>query len=73
MGANVTLFAAPEHTKGLFGERAARGTKWHAGASVWDGASTISRFGRDVYGQLCESAKGAKALAESVFTEESGK
>ena len=74
MPGNVTLFATPDRTKGLFGEQAARGTKWRAGATLWEDSKdgiggTASRFGRDVYGQLCDDAKAAKALATSVWEE----
>lgn len=72
MGGEVTLFATPERATGLFSEKPARGTKWHAGVSVWDESTrTISRYGRDVYMTLCDCAKDAKALAESVYIEES--
>ena len=70
MPGNVTLFAVPEHTKGLFGEKAARGTLWRAGASHWDAAkSTMSRYGRDAYTELQPDARSAKALAEFIYAE----
>lgn len=65
--ANITLYASPDRSK--FG-KAARGTKWRAGVSSWDASTrTISRFGRDVYGQVCDSAKEAMKLAEEVYRE----
>lgn len=65
---NVTLCASPDRTK--FG-KAARGTKWHASVSSWDEPTrTMSRFGRDVYMTLCDSAKDAMLLAERVYSEE---
>ena len=68
MPGNITLFAVPHHTKGLFGEKAARGTKWRAGATHWcESTSTISRFGQNVYDRVCADAKEAKALATSVY------
>lgn len=74
MPGNVTLFAVPDRTTGLFGERAARGTKWRAGASRWEDSpsgvgGTSSRFGRDVYAETCADAKAAKVLAEAVYRE----
>lgn len=70
MPGNVTLFAVPDRTKGLFGEKAARGTLWRAGASHWDAAtSTVSRYGRDAYGEMQADARSAKALAASVYAE----
>ena len=69
---NITLYVLPNHTT-RFGTKAARGTKWHAGVSSWDEPTrTISRYGRDVYMQLCDSAKEAMRLAEEVYEEESG-
>ncbi len=65
--ANVTLFAVPDRTRR---DQPARGTKWRAGATHWDeDTRTASRFGRDVYGELCPDAKAAKALAEAVYAE----
>jgi len=73
MPGEVTLFAVPDRTKGLFGEKPARGTTWRAGVSRWDGAtSTISSFGRDAYRETCADAKAAKALAESIYAEALG-
>jgi hypothetical protein len=64
---NVTLWAMPvDYAKG-FTPKAARGTKWRAGCSHWDGKSTVSRYGRDVYMQTTATAKEAMALAESVY------
>jgi hypothetical protein len=66
---NITLCVTPDRTT-RFGTRAARGTKWHAQCSIWDGKSTLSRYGRDTYGELCDSAKDAMRLAEAVYNEE---
>ena len=64
---NITLCASPDRVR--YG-KPVRGTKWHAGVSSWDEASrTISRFGRDVYGDLCDSAKEAMRLAELVYND----
>lgn len=64
---NITLYASPDHTR--FG-KPVRGTKWRAGVSSWDESTrTISRFGRDVYSELCKSAKEAMLLAERVYNE----
>lgn len=64
---NVTLAVTPErYAKGLT-LKPARGTKWHAQASIWDGKSTISRYGRDEYGNLQDSAKAAMRLAEDIY------
>jgi hypothetical protein len=66
---NVTLGAFPDRTT-RFGTKPARGTKWRAGVSSWDEPTrTISRFGRDVYMEMCESANGAMRLAEQVYNE----
>lgn len=72
MPGEVTLFAVPDRTTGLFGDKAARGTTWRAGATLWTDSpsgvgGTASRFGRDCYGETCADAKAAKALAESVY------
>lgn len=73
MPGNITLFATPDRTTGLFGAKAARGTKWRAGATHWDEATrTASRFGRDVYMTLCDDAKSAKSLATSIYLEAGG-
>lgn len=66
MPGSVTLFVVPDQTR--FG-KAKRGTQWRAGASQWDGKSTISRFGRDVYMDKQSSAEDAKRLAESVYSD----
>lgn len=67
----VTLYAAPEHIAGpLGGRRAARGSKWRAGASQWDEATrTISRYGRDRHGDFFDNGKAAMAAAESTYQE----
>ena len=67
---DITLYASPDRTKGLQ-NKPVRGTKWRAGVSSWDQPSrTISRYGRDVYMQLCDTAKEAMRLAEQVYNEE---
>lgn len=70
MPAEVTLFVSPEHLRmGRRGLQPSRGTKWHAGASIWNGKDTVSRYGRDVYLDKQEDAKAAQRLAETVYTE----
>lgn len=67
---DVTLSAVPDRTS-HFGTKAARGTKWRACVSHWDAPTrTASRFGRDVYMQLCNTAKDAIKLAEQVYRDE---
>jgi len=64
---NITLYASPDRTR--FG-KPVRGTKWRAGVSSWNESTrTISRFGRDVYSTLCDNAKDAMRLAETVYNE----
>lgn len=64
---NVTLYVTPDRNK--WG-KPARGTTWRAGASVWNASTrTISRFGRDVYGQQVADKRAAMKLAESVYLE----
>ena len=64
---NITLCAAPDRVK--WG-KAVRGTKWRASVSIFDGKFTISRYGRDCYDQLCDTAKDAMRLAEQIYNEE---
>lgn len=65
---NITLGASPDRTR--FG-KAARGTKWRASVTHWDApTSTASRYGRDVYMQLCDTKQEAMRLAEVVYNEE---
>lgn len=68
----ITLCASPVHTvtRG-FETRPARGSKWRAQASIFDGKSTISRYGRDAYNELCDTAKDAMKLAETIYNEAS--
>jgi hypothetical protein len=67
---DITLYASPDRTA-RFGTKAARGTKWRAGVSSWDEPTrTISRYGRDVYMQFCDSANDAMRLAEQVYNEQ---
>lgn len=64
----VTLVVTPERLVRGFVPKAARGTKWHAQASRWDETSrTLSRFGRDEYMNLQESAAAAMRLAEDIY------
>ena len=65
----VTLVVTPDKYAKGFTPKPARGTMWNAQASQWDGKSTISRYGRDEYGNLQPSAKAAMRLAESIYTE----
>ena len=65
----VTLVVTPDKYAKGFTPKPARGTLWNAQASQWDGKSTISRYGRDEYGNLQPSAKAAMRLAESIYTE----
>ena len=64
----VTLVVTPDrYTKG-FSPKAARGSRWHAQASVWHEPSrTLSRYGRDEYLNLQASAEEAKRLAEDIY------
>lgn len=69
---DLTLCASPDRTKG-FQNKPVRGTKWHAQVSIWDERTrTMSRYGRDVYMDLCDSAKDAMRLAEIVYNEARG-
>lgn len=63
---NVTLSVSPDRTK--FG-KPARGTKWRACVSIFDGKFTISRYGRDIYNELCDTKQDAMCLAEVVYNE----
>lgn len=70
MPGNVTLVASPDRVTN-FGTQPKRGTKWHAQVSIWDEKTrTISRYGQDVYMQLCDSYKDAMKLAEGVYLDE---
>lgn len=63
----VSLNAVPDRfAKGLT-PKAARGAKWRACVNRWDGKSTLSRYGRDEYMNLQDSAQAAMRLAEDVF------
>lgn len=65
---DITLCASPDRVR--YG-KPARGTKWRASVSIWDEPTrTLSRHGRDVYMQLCDSAKEAMRLAEVVYNEQ---
>jgi hypothetical protein len=69
MPGNITLDVFPErHAKG-FVAKPARGTKWRAAASIFDGKFTISRYGRDEYMNLQASVKDAMRLAEDIYKE----
>ncbi len=70
MGGNVTLVVTPTHYARGFTPKAARGSRWQAQASHWDAqTSTLSRFGRDVYGDPQDSADAAKRLAYTIYLE----
>lgn len=64
----VTLVVTPDRlAKGLT-PKAARGTKWHAQVSHWhEPTRTMSRYGRDEYLNLQDSADLAKRLAEDIY------
>ena len=66
---NITLGASPDRVT-HFGTKPKRGTKWRACVSIFDGKFTISRYGRDCYDQLCDTAKDAMRLAEQVYNDE---
>lgn len=71
MADNVTLFASPVAMH-RFQDKAVRGTKWRAGASIWDERTrTMSRYGRDCYMQEVGTAQEAMRLAETIYIEES--
>ena len=44
-----------------------RGTKWRAKFQYGMKTRTMSRYGSDVYMQLCDSYKEAMRLAEAVY------
>ena len=64
---NVALNVVPERHAKCISPKAARGTKWRAQASIFDGKSTVSRYGRDEYMNLQETAKDAMRLAEDIY------
>lgn len=66
MPGNVTLCVSPDRTTGFLG-KPARGTWWHAQASVWDGKSTISRYGRDEYAVQHKTRQDAMRAAERIY------
>lgn len=67
---NVTLWVSPDRYAKGFTPKPARGTKWRGGANHWDEPKrTVSRFGRDAYTELKDSAKEAMRLAEQIYTE----
>lgn len=65
---NVTVWVAPvDYAKG-FTPKPKRWTKWRGGANHWDESSrTSSRYGRDSYMDLKNSAKEAMRLAEEIY------
>lgn len=64
---DIVLFASPDRVN--YG-RPVRGTKWHAGVSIWDEKTrTLSRYGKDVYLTLFDSADDAKKAAENIYIE----
>lgn len=65
---NVTLVAVPDRFAKGFPPMPARGTKWRAACNHWDEASrTLSRYGRDEYMNMQDSAKEAMRLAEEIY------
>lgn len=65
---NVTLIVTPERYAKGFTLKAARGTKWHAQCTHWcERTRTASRYGRDEYLNLQDSAKDAMRLAEDIY------
>lgn len=67
----ITLYASPEHTTGVLGDKPKRGTTWRAGVSQWDEATRcLSRYGRDCYSDICANANEAMRLAETTFNTE---
>lgn len=64
----VTLVVTPDRFAKGFQPKAARGSKWHAQVSQWCArTSTLSRYGRDEYLNLQDSADAAKRLAENIY------
>jgi len=64
----VTLAVTPDRYARGFQSKAARGTKWHAQATVWhEPTRTASRYGRDEYCNLQGTADAAKRLAEDIY------
>lgn len=67
LSGDIRLWVVPKDMR--YG-KAARGTKWRAGVSIWDERTrTMSRFGRDVYMEICPTFKDAMRLAELVYKE----
>lgn len=67
---NVAIVAMPERYARGVTPRPARGTKWLAQASHWcERTSTLSRYGRDEYGNKQDSAAEARKLAEDIYLE----
>lgn len=68
MSNDVTLCVTPDRYAKGFNVKAARGTKWHAQCTHWcDRTRTASRYGRDVYTDLQDTARDAMRLAEDVY------
>lgn len=67
MPGNITLDVFPERYGKGFTPKPARGTKWRAAASVFDGKSTVLRYGRDEYMNLQDTARDAMRLAEDIY------
>lgn len=67
---NIAITAMPDrYARGLT-PKPARGTKWHAQASHWcERTSTLSRYGRDEYSNMQNSAAEARKLAELIYME----
>lgn len=65
---DVTLVVTPDRYAKGFTPKAARGTKWHSQASHWcERTRTMSRYGRDEYGNLQDTVEAAKRLAEDIY------
>lgn len=65
MPGNIALSVSPDRFKN---GKPARGTKWHAQATHWNERTrTASRYGRDEYCNLQDSANAAKRLAEDIY------
>lgn len=71
MPGNITLAASPRRTTTRNGKlTAAPKSAWSAQCSVWDEATrTMSRFGRDAWRDMPETAEAAKRLAQTVYEE----
>ena len=65
---DVTLNVVPDRFAKGFAPKAARGAKWRAQCSHWhEPTRTMSRYGRDEYMNLQDTAKAAMRLAEDIY------